>query len=53
MHPLSVGIQAGGQSRRMGRNKALLPFAGQPLIQRVVERVRPIAAELFIVAGVP
>jgi molybdopterin-guanine dinucleotide biosynthesis protein A len=48
---LSVCIQAGGQSRRMGQNKALMPFAGKPLIQRVVERVRSIASELIIVSN--
>jgi molybdopterin-guanine dinucleotide biosynthesis protein A len=48
---LSVCIQAGGQSRRMGQNKALLPFAGEPLIQRVVERVRPIASEIIIISN--
>jgi molybdopterin-guanine dinucleotide biosynthesis protein A len=48
---VSVSIQAGGQSRRMGQNKALMPFMGEPLIQRVVERVRPIASELFIISN--
>lgn len=50
---LSVVIQAGGQSRRMGQNKALLPFKGQPLIQRVVDRVRLVADELLITTNVP
>jgi molybdopterin-guanine dinucleotide biosynthesis protein A len=50
---LSVVIQAGGQSRRMGQNKALLPFKGQPLIQRVVDRVRLLADELLITTNGP
>lgn len=37
----------------MGRNKALLPFQGKPLIQRVIERVQPAADELFIVTNEP
>lgn len=37
----------------MGENKALLPFLGTPLIQRVVERVSPIAAELIITTNQP
>ena len=45
---LSVVIQAGGQSSRMGEDKALKPFLGQPLIQRVMDRVFPIADELIV-----
>jgi molybdopterin-guanine dinucleotide biosynthesis protein A len=37
----------------MGRNKALLPFLGEPLIQRVIRRVRPAADELFIITNEP
>ncbi len=51
--PLSVVVQAGGQSRRMGRNKALEPFLGQPLIERVIARVRPVADELLITSNPP
>jgi molybdopterin-guanine dinucleotide biosynthesis protein A len=50
---LSVVIQAGGQSRRMGQNKALLPFKGQPLIQRVVDRVQLVADELLLTTNAP
>jgi len=49
-HPLTLVIQAGGQSRRMGQDKALLDFHGIPLIQRVIERLRPLAAEMWITA---
>ena len=48
---ISVCIQAGGQSRRMGENKALLTFSGMPLIQRVIERIRPIAEEIIIISN--
>lgn len=48
---LSVVIQAGGKSIRMGENKALMLLSGKPLIQRVLERVKPIAQELFIVTN--
>jgi molybdopterin-guanine dinucleotide biosynthesis protein A len=50
---LSVVIQAGGQSTRMGENKALKPFLGRPLIQRVVERLTPIADELLVTTNQP
>ena len=45
---VTVVIQAGGESRRMGRSKALVPFAGRPLICRMIERLSPVADELII-----
>jgi molybdopterin-guanine dinucleotide biosynthesis protein A len=50
---LSVVVQAGGQSLRMGENKALKAFLGRPLIERVVERLRPVADELLITTNEP
>lgn len=45
---LTVAIQAGGESRRMGRSKATVAFLGRPLIERIVERVAPVADEIVI-----
>ncbi len=45
---ITVAIQAGGESRRMGRSKATVPFAGRPLICRLVERLAPAADYLLI-----
>ncbi len=50
---LTVCIQAAGQSSRMGEDKALKTFLGRPLIQRVVERLSPIADELIVTTNRP
>lgn len=50
---VSVFIQAGGKSQRMGFNKALAPFLGRPLIQRVIHRIHSLASEIVIVANDP
>jgi molybdopterin-guanine dinucleotide biosynthesis protein A len=44
-------VLAGGQSRRMGRDKAFLDFDGITLIERVIERVQIVCAETIIVAN--
>lgn len=53
MFMLTVVIQAGGESRRMGRDKALLPFLGKPLIERVIGRVSTLADELVVTTNKP
>ncbi len=50
---VTVVIQAGGESRRMGRSKATVSFAGRPLICRLVERLSPAADELVITTNEP
>jgi molybdopterin-guanine dinucleotide biosynthesis protein A len=50
---LSVVIQAGGESRRMGINKALLPFHGQKMIERIAKIVAPLTDELLITTNQP
>jgi molybdopterin-guanine dinucleotide biosynthesis protein A len=51
--PVSAAVLAGGQSRRMGADKALLPLVdgGAPLLAIVVERLSSLADDVFIVAG--
>jgi len=50
---LTICIQAGGASSRMGEDKALKTFLGRPLIQRVIERLTPIADEIIVTTNRP
>lgn len=50
---VSVALQAGGESRRMGQSKALVEFLGRPLIEHMVARVAPIASDLLITTREP
>ena len=50
---LCVVVQAGGESKRMGQDKALVTFHGQPLVQRVFERLAPLAGELVVTTNHP
>ena len=43
-------ILAGGSSSRLGQNKALVRIAGCSLIERVVDVLRPLVADLLLVA---
>ena len=50
---LTLCIQAGGRSSRMGTDKALLDFGGKPLIQRVLDRLESLAQETIITTNRP
>ena len=50
---LTIVVQAGGQSSRMGEDKALKTFLGRPLIQRVVDRLTSIADEIIVTTNRP
>ena len=45
-------VLVGGQSRRMGRDKALLEFAGKPMLLRVADLLQPYAEEVTLLGPV-
>ncbi len=42
-------VLAGGMSRRLGRQKALEPLGGEPMITRVIDRLSPVVQEGVVV----
>ncbi len=50
---LSIAIQAGGQSSRMGTDKSFVPFHGRPMIEVVLAHVADLGQETFIVTNHP
>lgn len=44
-------VLAGGESRRMGCNKATLPFHGKPLIKSVIDPLKSIFSEVIIISN--
>jgi molybdopterin-guanine dinucleotide biosynthesis protein A len=52
MHVTGV-ILAGGKSRRMGRDKAFLPFGKGLLIERVIEVIEQVTEEVILITNSP
>jgi molybdenum cofactor guanylyltransferase len=50
---LTLAILAGGKSKRMGQDKALMPFLGRPLILRIIERLQSLSDEVFAMTTRP
>ena len=42
-------VLAGGKSRRIGTNKALLPFEGSTLLGRAVEVLHSVAEKVWVI----
>ena len=53
MIPITIAIQAGGQSSRMGKDKSFVPYNGRPMIETVLAHVADLGAETFIVTNNP
>jgi molybdopterin-guanine dinucleotide biosynthesis protein A len=51
MHQTAAIVLCGGQSSRMGRPKAWLPFAGETMLGRVVRLLGEVTAPLVVVAA--
>ena len=49
--PSTGFVVAGGRSQRMGRDKALLPWAGTTLLRHALFRLRSVCGEVRILAG--
>ena len=46
-------ILAGGQSRRMGQNKALMPLGDEALIVHVIRQIESVTDELLLITNEP
>ena len=50
---ITIVIQAGGRSSRMGRDKGLVPLAGKPMIEHIIERVTGLGDRLHLITNHP
>jgi molybdenum cofactor guanylyltransferase len=48
---VSAIIQAGGQSRRMGQDKALIDYQGRPIIAHVIETLRVLTNDVVVISN--
>lgn len=48
---LSVIVLAGGHSRRMGQDKALLPWHGRTLIENLIAQLKELSDDVLVITG--
>jgi len=53
MQVLSCIVLAGGRNTRLGMDKAFLEIGGQPIIERIVERMVKIGDDVLLVTNTP
>jgi molybdopterin-guanine dinucleotide biosynthesis protein A len=53
MQNISLVLQAGGKSSRMGRDKALVPFRGMTLIEYILSQTQGLAQDTLIITNSP
>ena len=52
-NPITAIILAGGQSRRMGRDKGLVMLNGKPMVQHVLDKAQSITDNAMIITNQP
>ena len=53
MQGLSIVLQAGGKSTRMGRDKALVPFKGVTLIEYILKQTTGLGSDTIVITNTP
>lgn len=51
LRELSAIVLAGGQARRLGRDKALLPWQGRTLIEHIVAQLTELSDDVLVITG--
>src|SRR3972149_327416 len=50
---VTIAIQAGGASSRMGRDKGIVPLAGKPMVRHLLDRIEGLGDETLITTNSP
>ena len=51
MQPASAAVLAGGKSKRMGKNKALINIGKDSLVETTINKIRPFFQEIILVTN--